>query len=188
MSHNPNHVRIEELVDEYSDMLYSFALSRVNDPPLAKDMVQETFIKAYQNRQKLEGISSIKSWLFKVLKNGIIDHYRSVASRMDRKTVELDYSVYFDQAYRWQEDKVPSDWLSTFDRQKEEEFIRMNKLLRHCIKTLKEMPAAVIKMKYLEEMDSKDICKALDITSSNYWVIVHRAKLSLRSCIEKSFK
>jgi RNA polymerase sigma-70 factor (TIGR02943 family) len=166
-------------------MLFGFAVSRTKDEGLAKDLVQETFVKAFENADQLKEASQLKSWLFKVLRNKIIDHYRSLAARMNKKTVELDYSVYFDQSEMWQMDKMPGDWLATYDVKKEEDFKHLKSTLEECIDHLKEMPAAVIKLKYMDEVKSGEICKLLNISSSNYWVIVHRAKLKLRDCMEK---
>jgi RNA polymerase sigma-70 factor (TIGR02943 family) len=184
MGSDNSRIDFDQLVEEYSDMLFGFALVRVGNEALAKDLVQETFIKAYKNEEKLAELQSVKSWLFTVLKNGIIDHYRSLSGRMDRNTVEIDYKTFFNESGMWHGDKMPSDWLSTYDAKKESDFIRLQEILRKCISELKDVPAAVIKMKYLDDVESEEICKTMEISSSNYWVIVHRAKLKLRSCVE----
>jgi len=184
MQEKKSGVDFDLLVDEYSDMLYGFALSRIGNEALAKDLVQETFIKAFKNEEKLAELKSVKSWLFTVLKNLIIDHYRSVSGRMERHTEELDYKTFFDEKGMWHGDKMPSDWRATYDINKEEEFLKLQEILQHCIGSLKDRPAAIIRMKYLEDEESEEICKTMGISSSNYWVIVHRAKLKLRSCIE----
>jgi len=176
---------IKGLVDQYADALFGFAISRTHNEALAKDLVQETFIKAFQSAGQVREMDNVKSWLFTVLRNKMIDHYRSLSGKMEKKTVELDYSVYFDQTDMWHGDKVPSDWLATYDLKKEEDFKRLQEVLDDCIDHLKEVPASVIRMKYLDQMESTEICKLMEISSSNYWVIVHRAKLKLRDCLQK---
>jgi RNA polymerase sigma factor (sigma-70 family) len=181
-------IDIAYLVDAFSDDLYRFALSRVGSPALAKDFVQETFISAYQSKKDLEEINDLKSWLLTILKNKTIDHFRSVKGKMEQQTVELDYRTYFNESGIWHKDKMPSDFLATFDREKEKNFEDLKKLLDFCMAKLKDLPASIIRMKYLEEVSSKEICKTFEITSSNYWVIVHRAKLQLRDCLENRIK
>ena len=61
------------------------------------------------------------------------------------------------------------------------------KILDYCKKKLQEMQHNVFVMKYMEDLDAEEICKVLNISSSNYWVIIHRAKLQLRKCIEQNW-
>jgi RNA polymerase sigma-70 factor (ECF subfamily) len=60
-------------------------------------------------------------------------------------------------------------------------------ILRACMNKLTGLGKTVFRQKYLEEKKSELICKELAITTSNYWVIVHRAKLQLRACLEKNW-
>jgi DNA-directed RNA polymerase specialized sigma24 family protein len=59
--------------------------------------------------------------------------------------------------------------------------------LRNCKSKLKQIQDTVFTMKYLEGLDSEEICKVLNLTTSNYWVLIHRAKLQLRACLEKNW-
>jgi len=65
-----------EWISNYADALYAYAKPRVNDAQLAEDLVQETFLSAWKARDGFKGEASEKSWLFTILKNKIIDHYR----------------------------------------------------------------------------------------------------------------
>ncbi|HEY6975510.1 MAG TPA: sigma-70 family RNA polymerase sigma factor, partial [Chitinophagaceae bacterium] len=69
-------------VSDYGDMLYRYALSRVNDRETAKDIVQETFLAAWRHYDNFKGEISEKNWLFTILKNKIIDHFRKAATRL----------------------------------------------------------------------------------------------------------
>jgi RNA polymerase sigma-70 factor (TIGR02943 family) len=186
MADKENKLDIGELVEMYSDALYGFACARVKNTDQAKDFVQETFIKAYENSDKLATYQSVKSWLFTVLRNLIIDHYRSIAGKAEKRTVDAeDYQIFFNEKEVWNNDQMPLDWLSGIDNQKEEEFIQLSQWLQKCIEELKELPSAVIRLRYLDEQDGEEICKVLNLSTSNYWVIIHRAKLKLRKCLEK---
>ncbi|TAH09832.1 MAG: DUF1492 domain-containing protein [Sphingobacteriia bacterium] len=65
--------------------------------------------------------------------------------------------------------------------------IRWNSILAKCKTKLKEIQAAVFNLKYIEDLTSEEICKELNITASNYWVLIHRAKIQLRSCLESNW-
>ncbi|TVQ43226.1 MAG: sigma-70 family RNA polymerase sigma factor [Saprospirales bacterium] len=124
--------------------------------------------------------------MFTVLRNLIIDHYRSIAGKAEKRTIDAeDYQIFFNEKDVWNNDQMPLDWLSGIDNQKEEEFIQLSQWLQKCIEELKESPSAVIRMRYLDEQDGEEICKVLNLSTSNYWVIIHRAKLKLRKCLEK---
>lgn len=176
-----------EWVNEYSDILYGYVVQRVKDTHIAKDLVQETFLAAWRNVDKYNGEASVKTWLFTILKNKIIDHYRKSTNRLTDELVsdEVDQDVFFDTAGHWQKSANPSDWsISQENNIESKEFYS---ILLNCKKKLKEIQASVFTMKYLDDMDSEEICKELNITPSNYWVLLHRAKVQLRSCIESNW-
>ncbi|HKW13061.1 MAG TPA: sigma-70 family RNA polymerase sigma factor, partial [Candidatus Krumholzibacteria bacterium] len=63
-------------VEEHGDALYRYALLRVNDPDLAGDLVQDTFLSALKGAENFRGGSTVRTWLIGILKHKIIDHYR----------------------------------------------------------------------------------------------------------------
>ena len=71
----PSQLDAAKWVSDYGDMLYRYALPRVNDEDTAKDLVQETFLAAWRNYENFKGEISEKNWLYNILKNKIIDHY-----------------------------------------------------------------------------------------------------------------
>ena len=82
MTQTENTLNPKEWVKNYSDTLYRFAALRVNDEETAKDLIQETFLAALRNAESYRGEISEKNWLFTILKNKIIDHYRKKASTL----------------------------------------------------------------------------------------------------------
>jgi RNA polymerase sigma-70 factor (ECF subfamily) len=176
----------DQWITNYSDALYSFTLPRVNDAPLAEDIVQETFLSAWKARDTFKGEASEKSWLFTICRNKIIDHYRKKAK--DIVTLMPENAAtdsFFDGSEHWTQEDKPLDWgIDYTENIDKKEFY---KVLEGCKKKLQQVQQAVFSMKYLEDLDSVEICKALGITSSNYWVLIHRAKLQLRSCLEKNW-
>jgi RNA polymerase sigma-70 factor (ECF subfamily) len=173
-------------VKNYADQLFRFASLRINDKEVAKDLVQETFLSALRNEEAFKGEISEKNWLFTILKNKIIDHYRKKSSSLiSQLEASNNESEYFDEENHWIKSRVPKEWQidynSTLDSN---EFLE---ILQQCMKRLSELLKMVFAMKYLDERESDEICKELKITTSNYWVILHRSKLQLRDCIEKKW-
>lgn len=54
-----------------------------------------------------------------------------------------------------------------------------------CKDHLKALQQSVFTLKYLEDISSDEICKVLNITPTNYWILIHRARLKMRDCVEK---
>ncbi|REJ82940.1 MAG: DUF1492 domain-containing protein [Bacteroidetes bacterium] len=177
-------MEFESWVDEYSNLLFRYTLTRVSGRENAEDLVQETFIAAWRNRHNFREEVSIKNWLFTILKSRIIDHYRKCARKPDLKHAELK-DQYFNESGHWAESAMPEPWNKSTDEALETaEFMSV---LKACKDKLKETQNAVFTMKHLDGMETDEICKELEITSSNYWVLMHRAKLQLRECLEKNW-
>lgn len=176
----------DKWVDLYADRLYSYTLPRVNDAALAEDLVQETFLSAWKARDGFKGDASEKSWLFTICKNKIIDHYRKKAKDIVQPMADKDPSDgFFDESEHWTQEDKPGDW--GLDYSKALDNKDFYHVLETCKKKLQQIQQSVFVMKYMEDLDSAEICKALGITSSNYWVLIHRAKLQLRTCLEKNW-
>lgn len=184
----------EKWIDNYADYLYSFAYNRVSDEETAKDLVQETFLSALKARDGFKGEASEKTWLVSILKRKIIDLYRKNAAHPQQSFEESEqykvaYSHYFsDEGFidgHWNKPNGPKPWnVSDKNSIDQKEF---KNVLAKCMGKLPKVWSSVFALKYLEEEESETICKELEITSSNYWVIIHRAKLQMRECLEKNW-
>lgn len=177
---------IEEWVEAYSDDLYRWALHKTSSEDLAADLVQETFVSAMDGLDRFEGRSQPKSWLFSILKNKIVDHYRK------KRTDSLDdedpnggapephSDGYFDKEGDWSEpDKM--EWSG--DEKELLDDPAFLKVLDHCIEELPERSRAVLAARFFQAKKGDLICKEMGLSSSNYWQIVRRAKLMLRDCL-----
>lgn len=172
-------------VTQYSDILYSYAINHGFNEEGAQDMVQETFLSAWQSMDRFQGKASVKNWLFVILKSKISDHFRKDINNMAKVAVQQEYNddAYFDEEGHWREEAYPKDWhVNLSDPLEVKDFY---KVFHSCKNKLKEIQSAVFIMKYVDELGSEDICKDLGITSSNYWVLLHRAKVQLRACLQK---
>jgi RNA polymerase sigma-70 factor (ECF subfamily) len=178
---------IAELFNVHSDFLYNYAITRVNDESLAEDLVQETFVSALKNYQSFKGNSKPSTWLIAILKNKIIDFYRKKVREYHKESLDDLQSTddFFDEKGHWKKDNLPGPWKS--NSMDELDRIEFYEVLQRCLRRLKDIQRIAFVMKHLDDADTEEICKELGITASNYWVIIHRAKLQLRNCLEKNW-
>ena len=176
----------EEWLDLYGDSLYQFALARVRNPSTAEDLVQETFLAGMRAISSFEGRSSLKSWLIAILKNKIIDHLRK-ASRQKEEVFEeetIDLPVRgFSSIGIWNV-YVPN-WAGSPEGVLENQ--QFMEVIKNCFEKLPDRSRRLFQLKLLQDLDTEEICKLLEISSSNYWVLVHRARLALRECVESNW-
>ncbi len=149
-------------------------------------MVQDTFLAAAENIKKFKGESSPKTWLFSILNHKIIDHYRKKINQ----SVSLDdqsISKFFDADGNWQESKRPGQWKEEDEKHilDDQEF---QLALKNCLDALPDQWNLAVKLKYLTSKNGEEICQELRITTSNFWQIIHRAKLQLRDCVDKNWE
>lgn len=171
-------------VEEYSDDLFKYAFYRLNDRELSKDFVQETFLSALNAINRFEEKSSIRTWLFSIIKRKIIDHWRQqnvrktkAVSKHFKNPDELDHSWVLDLSLKESGNEI-------------EKKIFKEELNRELIEGINKLPIKwrnIIIDKYILEKHSELICDEYKISPSNFWVIVHRAKKQLREILEINY-
>ena len=174
-------------VDNYGDYLFSYSIIRLSDPDMAADVVQETFLSALKAKDNFKGNSTEKTWLTSILKRKIIDIYRK---RNTLKETSMQDSINDENFFNyegpikghWKEENGPHS--NSLMPEGEVENSELREILEKCISKLPEKLSSVFIMKMVDESSSEEICKELDITPSNVWVMMHRARLKLRNCIE----
>ncbi len=181
-----NKLNPKEWVNKYSDELFGFAYIRVSDEDTARDLIQDTFLSALKNLQSFKGEISEKNWLYLILKNKIIDHYRkSSKTPVTRFDDENELDEFFDEEGHWRKDDLPGKFnMAVNSSQFSFEFYE---IIEKCKRKLNEIQMRLFSMKFVDEINSEEICKEMEISSSNYWVLIHRIKLKIRKCIEKLF-
>lgn len=181
------HKTISHYVNQFGDQLYDWAFYKTSDEATAKDLVQDTFVSAFLHYDNFNKNSSAKTWLFIILKNKIIDFYRKKASLNDTgfQTSEDEISPWFDPDDRWKKEFWPSSWGASDESLLDDP--EFEAILNKCITKLPVAWSSCIQLKYLSEKETPVICQELNITASNLWQILHRAKLQLRNCLEKNW-
>lgn len=177
---NPNN-----WISAYSDYLFHFTITRVNDREIAKDLVSETFLAGLKSMANFKGEASERTWLISILKRKIIDHYRKINSNKGKAEVRMNYNSDTDSEGDWLEERVADP----FDKTAEDkiENSELGDAIYDCLVKLPEKQAEVFKMKTILGYDTETICNELDITASNLWVIIHRARTALADCMKKNW-
>jgi RNA polymerase sigma-70 factor (TIGR02943 family) len=167
-------------VERYADYLYSYAFIRLDHEEQARDLVQETFLSALEKVSDFRGNSSERTWLTAILKYKIIDVYRK---RNAGLRTELEF--FEEGTGHWKELYCPQPiGIEGADPLANKELAA---ILKKCLQKLPALWLSVFTMKHLDDAATKTICKELKVTPSHFWVIIHRAKVNLRACIQKSW-
>jgi RNA polymerase sigma-70 factor (TIGR02943 family) len=178
----------EKWVDNYSDALFAYTLKRIgNNVEQAEDIVQETFLSAWKSKETFNATASEKTWLYVICKNKIIDYFRKEGNKQTEalQLTNDDEQFFVEDGHFNSTYKPTNDWsINTNDVLQQKEFY---KVLHNCKMKLKKIQEQVFSMKYLEQIEADEICSLLGITNQNYWVLMHRAKLQLRTCLEKNW-
>ena len=173
-----------EDLEQFRPYLLRYALLQLRDRDGAEDVVQETLLAALEGRARFEGKSSPKTWLTGILKHKIIDLIRLMSREQplvsDDEGSEAEAAdALFRADGHWQQ--FPADWGSP-ERALEDK--RFREVFELCAKVMPARTARVFMMREVLEMTTEEICKEMAITPTNLWVILHRARLALRECIE----
>lgn len=179
-----NHKQINEWINTYTEDLVSWTMHKISDAESAKDIVQDTFLAVANSFDKFKQESNPKTWIFSILNNKISDYYRKKYKQGTK--VDLDvFSDFFTDSDEWSKDKKPQSWQTNENNLLDDlEFVE---ILNYCLEHLPNKFNSVIKMKYYTEKNPEEICQELEISSTNMWQIMHRAKLKLRDCIENGW-
>ena len=174
----------ETWLDQYGDYLYRFALARIKDQAVAEDLVQETFLAALHGRKSFKGRSAVKTWLSAILKHKIVDYLRKKSREQlinDTDTLIETVDGFFHRNGSW---KIrPEKWnLDPSKIYEQQEF--MNTLLK-CLAELPDRQAKAFMLREMEGYSTKEICNVLKVSSTNIWVMLYRARMFLRRCLEK---
>ncbi len=180
---------VDDVVIQFADELFRWALYRTSNHEIAQDLVQDTYFAAIKSRDSFQNRSKVKTWLFSILNNKIIDHHRKEFKRIIYNQSELSkdsdgddiLGKLFDRNGTWKNRSNYEAWEETEEHLLDN--VHFRKSLQSCLENLPEKWFSAVQMKYLEEKDSADICKELDISPSNFWQILHRSKLKLKNCL-----
>ncbi|PRX53653.1 sigma-70 family RNA polymerase sigma factor [Flagellimonas meridianipacifica] len=172
-------------VDLYADYLFNYAIARVSDAEIAKDLVQETFFAGLNSAKNYKGDAAERTWLIAILKRKVIDHYRKINSNKGKAEVRINYNASSESEGDWLEEQVADPFSKDGDNTIENEELGL--AIEECISKLPKKQSLVFKMKTIQGMSTEDICNELGINPSNLWVMIHRARTSLMGCMNQTW-
>jgi len=180
----------EALAAIRTDML-RFATMQLRDSHLAEDLVQDTMITALSKAEQFGGRSSVKTWVFAILRNNVIDAIKQRSRTVNAgdyiaegESMDSAFDTLFKANEHWTPAARPTDWGDPEDAMREQQFW---KVFDACLNRLPENTARVFMMREILELDSAEICDTLSISMSNCHVILHRARNGLRRCLESNW-
>ena len=181
----------EAWVDVHGDHLFAFALARLRNTTMAEDLVQETFLAALKSKKPFAGRSAERTWLTGILKNKIYDHFRKAGR--ERNFTDLEFQADADDERfvaegrlkgAWSPEHAPVEWPTAGASLDNEVFWTT---FRDCAGKLPQNVAAAFTMREVDDTSSAEICETLNISEGNLWVMLHRARMALRRCLEMNW-
>lgn len=173
----------ENWVDRYGDYLFRYALARVRDPAVAEDLVQETFLAALRGRDSFLSKSSGQTWLTAILKHKIIDYFRRGSRETATEQIETvadSVKEFFQNNGQWK--ILPAQWDDNPEKIfEQQEFLQ---IFYRCLSELPERLSRAFRLREMEGLSTKELCKKMDITPTNSWVMLYRARVHLQRCLD----
>lgn len=171
-------------IERYSDYLFNYTITRVNDREIAKDLIQDTFFAGLKSMKNFKGEATERTWLISILKRKIIDYYRKINSKKGQAEVRMTYNTDENEG-DWLEERVEDE--GVLNAQETLENTELGDAIYNCMDKLSDKQATVFKMKTILNYETETICNELNITASNLWVIIHRARTAMAECMEKNW-
>lgn len=165
--------------------LLRYASLQLRDRDAAEDAVQEALLAALAGAAGFAGRSNLRTWLTGILKHKIVDHIRRSSREPTAPDAadgdDADFDALFDQRGHWVD--PPRAW---DDPEGALEQGRLRAVLEACLKGLPQRTAQAFMMREHLGLDTAELCKALGVTPTHSWVLLYRARMALRLCLEKN--
>lgn len=174
------HVEADRLLDQHWGALCRYARSRLRDQAAVEDVVQETLLAALRDQSRFRDDSAVRTWLIGILRHKIADHWRQCHRRESNETDQTVESL-FDESGSWQ--RLPGTWMPDPSQLSEDEDFWV--VMEQCLDGLPLQAKSVFALRVIDGVSGEGVCKALGISATNLWVLLHRARLRLRTCLEK---
>ncbi|MCI0745482.1 MAG: sigma-70 family RNA polymerase sigma factor [Verrucomicrobia subdivision 3 bacterium] len=177
-------------VELHGNYLFRYALIRVRNETVAEDLVQDTLLAAFQGKDRFSGQSTERSWLTGILKHKVLDYFRRQARErtiMEDASMPEELEGRFDDLGLWKHEPEsgPTDWgADAAGLMQRKEFMAA---LKQCISKLPPRCADAFVLREMEATDSDRIQEMLGVSPSNFWVLLHRARMQLRLCLEQNW-
>jgi RNA polymerase sigma-70 factor (TIGR02943 family) len=183
----------EHEVAELRPYLLKFARLQLRNEAWAEDAVSDTLLAAIAKPQSFGGKAQLRTWLVGILKHKVVDTLRANlrepnvadmrgASDEDDGPADLIDAIGFKQDGHF--DSKPADWGNPDQDLSQRQFMAV---MDACIAKLPPVQGRLFLMREWLELDADEVCKTLNITSTNLYVQLHRARLKLRECLQHNW-
>lgn len=181
---SPTNTVDPETLNEHRSYLVRYAILQLRDPHLAEDAVQEALVAAIESSSKFSGQSSLHTWLVGILKHKILDILRKRAREPELNVPEGEdgddlVDTLFNENGRWTD--PPQAWANPEQSLQNSHFWEV---FEKCNQRMPANTARAFMMREFMEMSTEEICQELAISTTNCWVLLHRARLALRECLD----
>jgi len=182
--HNP------AFLQDLRQQMIKFAFLQLSSLPQAEDVVQEALTSAFQNLDSFKGRAAFKTWVFAILKNKIIDVVRqksrlvAMSELFKDEESELSIDELFDASGHWHKYEAPQAWQSPEEMIEQSDFWI---IFEACLNHLPAKYAQVFMMREVIELSSNEICSKLELSISNFNVLMYRSRTRLRECLENKW-
>lgn len=177
-------------LEQHRSYLLRYALLQLRNRTTAEDVVQETLLAALEGGTRFSGRSALRTWLTGILKHKIVDQLRRQAREQpyardggDESQSETEaIEALFQEDGHWQ--RFPRDWGSPERAFENKAFWAA---FEQCARNMPQRTARVFVLREVMDLSTEEICKELGITATNCWVMLHRARLAFRECLETNW-
>ncbi|MDP9109986.1 MAG: sigma-70 family RNA polymerase sigma factor [Pseudomonadota bacterium] len=177
---NTIHLELEAL----RPALLRFAVLQLRNTAQAEDVVQDALIAVLEKPERFAGQSSLRTYVTGIMKHKIIDVLRAAGrTRQFEPGEDQSDDDVIDMLFAADGHTVekPRPWGNPDATLEQKDFFRVMEL---CLEKLPANTARIFLMREWLELDTDEICKELAITTSNAWVMLYRARLRLRECLD----
>lgn len=179
----------DELIEPLRRDMLRFATLQLRNAAAAEDMVQDALLAAMNGSERFAGRAALKTWVFSILRNKIIDHFRAAVREVrvldlqgeDCEACGDDFDALFRESGHWKPEERPATWSDPDASLEQKQFWAV---FDACINRLPERNARIFMMRELLDLETDEICAELGISTGNCWVMLHRARMGLRECLE----
>jgi RNA polymerase sigma-70 factor (ECF subfamily) len=167
--------------------LLRFATLQLRSAAAAEDAVQETLLAALAGEAGFSGRSNLRTWLTGILKHKIVDHIRKASREVasgaaDDDNPSTEFDALFDEKGHWLEH--PDAWEQPEGALEQKQFLEV---LEKCLRALPERTSRVFMLREHLDLDTDEICKETGVTPTHCWVLLYRARMALRACLEQNW-
>lgn len=180
----PDIASLNRQLEAMRPQLVRFAQLQLRNEALAEDAVQDALVAVLEKPERFGGQSSLRTYVTGILKFKIIDNLRAatrerqIDAAEDQSEDEAIDALFATDGHTREQ---PLAWGNPDSTLEQKDFFRV---LEICLEKLPVQTARLFMMREWLELDTDEICKELAVTPANVWVILYRARMRLRECLD----